>query len=351
MDGWQELLEAAVSASRFSGSRLARDLLPAFSSDEVTTEAVREAFDVLGDRTARYALMGMVRAIFLIELVNEAVTSTKFEVRWTRRLQSDPRFCSFDGCLEIFIDLLEALGQEATVRRDILERFARYHSLAYETPIDYYNRHQGHVSGNVVWIWDDPEIEETLLLRERVSDPEVVGELVPTFRLVGDKTRVKTYLTDRALTGAHKTNREKRWEAHPEGVQFAFRRDCLKIEHKLLSQVCHFEGFPAAVRQGLAGEKAIVDFDVPVRCPITRDPLDFELLRLSLESPEWGRSAFQVGHLNPLKGPGSGDEFGHTPANIAWITEDGNRIQGSLSYQETIDLLERIRRNYETEEP
>ena len=98
------------------------------------------------------------------------------------------------------------------------------------------------IESGIYWLFDDPEIAQTLLLRELVSDPNVIGELTRAFDLAGKKTEVKTYLTDRAQTGDYQTNREKRWESHPDGVQFAFRRDCLKIEHKLLSQICHFDG-------------------------------------------------------------------------------------------------------------
>ena len=36
---------------------------------------------------------------------------------------------------------------------------------------------------------------------------------------------------------------------------------------------------------------------------------------------------------------------GHTADNISWISENGNRIQGSLSLDEVDDLLRRIYRN------
>jgi hypothetical protein len=235
---------------------------------------------------------------------------------------------------------------------ETLGRLRRFKRLPYELPIDYIARTTPiHRADNVAWIWDDPEIAHTLLLRERLRDPRTVGELVTLFALAAKKTEVKTYLTDRALTGASKTNREKRWEAHPDGVQFAFRRDCLKIEHKLMSQICHFDGFPVAMRTTLASASSIVTMELPARCPITRDTLDLGALRATLEHPEWGRSQFHVGHLNPLKGPGAGPEFGHTPANIAWISADGNRVQGSLSYAETMALLNRIHTNFERHPP
>ncbi len=100
---------------------------------------------------------------------------------------------------------------------------------------------------------------------------------------ISKKIKIKAYQTDRAQTGKHQTNREKRWESHPDNFQFAFRRDCNDVEAALI---------------------------------------------------------LQVGHLNPLKATG-----GHNATNIGWISDDGNRIQGSLSIDEVKALLRRIYRN------
>lgn len=348
------LIERAVASPRFSGSRLELELLPALRVEPRLAGLLAAVEIALNVETAKTILMGLVRAVFLIELVNDMVTSTKFEIRWSPRLQADPRGCEFDECCAIFERLLSSLAsrlQDATVI-ETLGRFHLFNRLPYELPIDYIARTTPiHRADNMVWIWDDPEIAHTLLLRERIRDPNTVGDLVTLFVRAAKKTQVKTYLTDRALTGTSKTNREKRWEAHPDGVQFAFRSDCLKIEHKLMSQICHFNGFPVDVRTALASANSIVTMELPARCPITRDTLDLAALRATLGHPEWGRSQFQVGHLNPLKGPGAGPEFGHTPANIAWISADGNRVQGSLSYAETMALLNRIQTNFEQYPP
>jgi hypothetical protein len=349
-------IETAVASKRFLGGDLGRLLVPAARATPSMGAPLDAIWRYLGAPTAQAVVMGLVRAVFLIELVNEAVTSTKFEVRWTPRLAADPRGCSFEECCAIFESLAVELSEcvPDPVVSSMLGRFHRFKVLPYELPVDYVERSTSspiHQDGNLRWIWDDTEIASTLLLRERVRDPRVVGGLARVFVRAAKKIQVKTYRTDRALTGATKTNREKRWEAHPESVQFAFRRDCLKIEHKLLSQVCHFAGFPEDVRLDLKSSGAILDTELPARCPITRDPLDFDAFRTTLEHPRQGRSQFQVGHLNPLKGPGAGAKYGHTPANVAWISADGNRVQGSLSYDETTALLERIRTNFEQYPP
>ena len=72
---------------------------------------------------------------------------------------------------------------------------------------------------------------------------------------------------------------------------------------------------------------------------------DFES---QLLSPTHGKSDFQVGHLDPLKlGASRAQGPGHSAANIAWISADGNRIQGSLSVTDVRELLKKIASNYD----
>jgi hypothetical protein len=84
------------------------------------------------------------------------------------------------------------------------------------------------------------------------------------------------------------------------------------------------------------------------RCPITLEPLVFQEFKEELLNPTHGKSNFQVGHLNPLKlDDPSSILAGHTPQNIAWISANGNRIQGSMSIEEVRSLLKNIAHNYE----
>ncbi len=342
----RQAIEARTSARTFSGRQLAQDLLPLMEDLPEVSSSLGEIRASLGALEALYSIKGLIRASFLIELVKPDNTSTKFDHRWSERLATDPRGATYDECLQIYSELLATLASEADARGELLSRFNRRHVVPYELPIDYEDRSKGHELGNVVWIWNDPEIEPTLTLRELIASEEIVGPLASVFKVaLGHKVKVKTYLTDRAQTGTYQTNREKRWEYHPEGVQYASRLDCLRIEHKLLSQLCFFDGFPPEIRQRLLDRTAINNLELPARCPITRDAMDFEKFRGEIEDPTMGRSSFQVGHLNPLKGPGAGELFGHTARNVAWISNDGNRIQGPLSYVETCELIDRCSSN------
>src|SRR5205823_613861 len=102
-------------------------------------------------------------------------------------------------------------------------------------------------------VYDDLMLR-TLKLRRFLRGPDTSPD--PEFfkDVIGDKIKVKTYLTDRALTGPFKTNREKRWETHPHSVQFATRRTAMEIEHVLVRQLCAFEAFPPEAREILQRE-------------------------------------------------------------------------------------------------
>lgn len=296
----------------------------------------------------------------MIELVKiPGIETTKFRTRWYSQLNSDPRKCSFEECLEIAQYLVLTLTSGWLDRSEnalALDLSLDCGILPYELPIDYLERPNTgdsttrvHRKNNITWN-ADRNVIRTLKLRQYLTDPNISPDAIFFTKVLNDKIKVKTYLTDRVLTGLHKTNREKRWEVHPHSVHFAFRRVCMGIEYELITQLCAFQGFPDNFRKMLQ-EQEILPKEMEIsKCPITLEPLAFEEFREELMNPTHGKSNFQIGHLNPLKlcDPNS-LAFGHTPENISWISADGNRIQGSLSLQEVRFLLERIAHNYENE--
>ncbi len=306
----------------------------------------------LNQRSYRKLSQVVVRAAFLIELVKvPKIETTKFRVRWCQQLNGDPRGCSFQECVDIACDLMESLPgwlvEEAHL--ESLQLSFDCSILPYEAPLDYTARltRQGriHQRGNIAW-YSDELMVRTLKLRKYLTDPEVSPDAEFFSRVLSDKIKVKTYLTDRVLTGAHKTNREKRWETHPESVHFAERRTCLAIEYALVTEICAFDGFPKNFLKQLRDNK-ILPRDLPTAlCPITGDALSYEAFRNGLLNPSHGRSDFQVGHLNPLKLGAADKKTGHTAENISWISADGNRIQGSLSLDDVRVLIQRIAENY-----
>ncbi|NUQ05368.1 MAG: hypothetical protein HUU31_15885 [Anaerolineae bacterium] len=230
----------------------------------------------------------------------------------------------------------------------LLGIIAQFHVHQYARKYIFINmrreRQSIHRVENIAWDWSELPfrvIRMRQLLRSARSNPHAV-----IFADVYKKIAVKTYLTDRAQTGEHQTNREKRWESDPSSFQYALRRQCWSVEDALINQICHFADFPVDLHALLSKSNVLHAIPTPYRCPITLDPLSFDDFRDEVLHPRHGRARFQAGHLNPLRGIGGAAIEGHTAANIGWITADGNRIQGHLSLDETRALLRRITDNY-----
>lgn len=287
---------------------------------------------------------GLLRSSFLIESVaNESVSTTKIRTRWSLA-NDDPRKASFDQCVAIFEKLARTL-QQTEDNLDFLQNIKDYSVLPYELPINFTRLLTGsiHTEGNVSWDLSD-EIRRTITLRKFLLDSETNQDHQAFSAILKDKIKVKVYLTDRVLTGEYKTNREKRWEVHPKSVHFSERSECFMIEHKLIQQLCHFKNFPVPLKEKLI-ELDLLENSAVCTCPITYEELDFTDFKRSVLEPEWGRSKFQVGHLHPLKAQEADQASGHSADNIAWVTADGNRLQGHLTIDEWRSLLDKIIKN------
>jgi hypothetical protein len=349
IDPLKAVLEREVARERFGMPALITGIVL------VLPEALARQYAtlnrVLGATIATHVFRGMVRASFLIELVKTPkIETTKFEVRWADRLDAaDPRHASYDDCLQIFEGAMTELepSLEVEANLELLQFLKTWSILAYEIPLDYRERITAgyiHRAGNIYWVWEEL-IRRAVKLRAFLLSP--TNPDAAFFSAAYSKIQVKTYLTDRVLTGAYKTNREKRWEAHPESVHFSLRRDCLEIEYSLVNQLCHFSDFPAALFQALNDEELLVPIETPFRCPITMAPFSFTKFKREVESPIAGKSNFQVGHMNPLKAVNDDPSSGHTAQNISWISSNGNRIQGHLSLRETRAMIRRIYERYQ----
>jgi hypothetical protein len=355
----QQLFEEIVANDRFNMRTLLAGVEPILNVDQDIAEALTKLKVALGENDYQRLIQSIIRQVFFIELVKvPKIESTKMRVRWYEQLRDDPRYCSYDESLEIARDLIKHVAEEwlsSESRSEELKLFFEHALLPYELPIDYSQVVTGnpiHQKGNLVWV-DDPLIARTLKLRAYLTDESQHQHAVLFKKALDDKIKIKAYLTDRALTGVNKTNREKRWETHPAGVQFATRFTCLKIEYTLLVQLCSFEGFPSDVREALQRQGVLPSEIQLYRCPIIMEPMSFEKFKEELLNPQHGRSSFQVGHLNPLKlnSTDRSESAGHTEDNIGWVSADGNRIQGHLSLADTRALLRRISRNYEELSP
>ena len=348
-------IEAAVNIEGdFNMVNLANNVWSMIEAIQEVSSVLPEIKEQLGSANMTKLARSIIRNAFLIELVKvPKIETTKFRVRWYEQLNDDPRYCSFDECLQIAINLLVSLPDwldSALHKESMLLSFSNG-MIPYESPLDYLERisidGRTHKLDNLVWVYDELVLR-TLRIRKYLTDPSTSPDSKFFRAVLSDKIKVKTYLTDRVLTGEHKTNREKRWETHPDSVHFAQRNVCIAIEYRLATQICAFNGFPKSSLLNLQ-QAGILPQTLPVAlCPITGDMLSYDAFRDQLLNPTHGKSDFQVGHLNPLKlGDDEMEAAGHTASNISWISADGNRIQGSMSLNDVRHLIQRISKNYD----
>ncbi len=297
-------------------------------SEVLTNQQIRKLFDRLERISCKIAPL------------NSNTGNTQTINRWELN-QSDPRYASEIQCRDIFIvlieDLLTFLGLDKKEPRRLLKLSFSGTGInsvdlikilntttrigALELPIWYETALAGggrHEKNNIYWFSRYKELDE---IRNLVGD-----------RLIITKIQVKAYLTDRRQTGDYQTNREVRWEGHPNSPQYASRTDCMLIEAKLLAQIFLFVGAPDLEETSISViEKALVSkFKKDgFRCPISGKPIFYNEFLEKVTSPTHGRSGFQVGHLNPLASTGK-----HIASNTSWITDLGNRVQGESSLEE-----------------
>jgi hypothetical protein len=287
---------------------------------------------------------GLIRWAFLAQVVEEpAINTTRYRSRWSERLRDDPRSASPELSEDFFHKSIEILSEALTSpnTREILTALISKPLIPAELPLDYISKEMKpiHVPSNIKLI-DLELLERTSKLRSlfKTSAPEVGNVMQKVYA----KVQVKSYLTDRVLTGAHKTNREYRWEVSPDSVHFAFKRDCMQIESSLVIAVINMHGFPVSIREQLAADAGIELPSARTTCPITLDVLSYEKLSDELLNPNHGRSSFQVGHLDPLKNDGT-----HIANNVSWVSDEGNRIQGDNTLDQTREMLLRILNAYQ----
>ena len=333
---------------------------------EKNLDIKKQFLKIVSEKRFKEIVKNLIRNIFYIEAVNRDITSTKFTYRWlpindkfSNFSCEDSRGCTYEECLKIFEKLLNNLLIKLNDKKylNILNLFMENSILPYEIPLDYKNTSKDkiHTDDNIIWV-DDPIIENITKLRmsfkqldyefnvdENGIKKERIGNILN--KILSDKIKIKTYLTDRAQTGKYQTNREKRWEAHPDSPQFSSRTDSLKIEYTLLVDLIYFENFPEKIKSELVNLKIIPSKKNEfTKCPITLEKLNFKTMVYATYFPVHGKAEYQVGHLDPLKG--DVNKHGHKHTNIGWTSRDGNRIQGHLSLEDTQSLLKKIFLNY-----
>lgn len=282
---------------------------------------------------------GLIRWAFLAQVVEEpAINTTRYRSRWSARLNGDPRSASPEVAESFFHKSIELLCQtfSESKSKQVLIGLLGQTLIPAELPLDYKSKDPRPIHDpNNIQVIDLDLLGTTVKLRALFNDDS--SEVSTVMKKVYDKVQVKSYLTDRVLTGTHKTNREYRWEVPPGSVHFAFKRDCMKIESSLILAVINMEGFPIDLRKSLTVSAGVTLPKEQTSCPITLEELSFSKLSDELLNPNHGKSSFQVGHLDPLKNVGT-----HISSNIAWVSDEGNRIQGDNTLDQTRSLLKKI---------
>ena len=300
----------------------------------------------------KYTVSCLGRFSFCIELTNLSITSTKMKTRWVpgRIVKTRPgtfenfegsfapghdeRAASFQDCYEI-LEKATSLLVNSPEHQELIALFSNSSNRGtpYEAVFTYIdpNRNPVHHESNIRLVRRDDAL---WLARARsIIQPAINVDAEGNNTKCVDKIEVKAFKTDRSQTGEVQTNRAKRWECLAADFQHATIEECWSVQRKLLNDVAHFEGFPAQSRQTLIDSELFGDQEVTV-CPITFRPLIFQDL---LSGSGHGESNFQVGHMVPLKAGGR-----HVGTNIEWISNDGNRIQGSLNIEDTRQMLRDI---------
>ena len=329
-----------------------------YEGSTLIERSLRIAYKTIPESRFSKILSCLIRFSFLIELTNLQVGSTKMKTRWmpgkikVSKIGSfeseegmfepgtDPRSVPFDECAKVFTKSLDMVCNNLEACADLsilLDDLHNYYSVPYEFPIGYEdpNATPVHDSENLRWIVNDDIrwlVKARQILHQRGQDhSDAIRKIIEA------KLKVKLYKTDRSLTGKDKTNRARRYEVLAEDFQHASLEDCWSTEKKLITDLVNFEDFPQTLKDEFVQQELTLADDPRTLCPVTLEALSFKGLTNEVLDTTHGTSAYQIGHLRPLKSGGK-----HTGDNVCWQSEDGNRIQGNKTIDDTRELLRQI---------
>lgn len=334
--------DAAGKKQRYRPAVVRNGWLPTAEAHESTAAALTALRDALGKPNYRRVVDSSLRVALLVQAQKKGEKAPHLRARWTLPV-ADPRWASFDSCSVILEEVL-AMLVGALADADQLAALTRAlaNPISWGLPLDH-KAPGDHKPNGFKWVWT--AASPAVLAREFFLGPhETVGDEAEVFKRLYNKVILLAHRTGRALTGDFPTNRELRWEARPDGPQFGSHEACLRLESKLILQVALFEGFPEEPREALAAMDLIDVGRVPLRCPITMQPMNYQEFRQELLERESGRSNYQLGHIHPLAAEGGA---GHSAANATWILADGNRMQGHLTVEATRKLIRETAERYD----
>lgn len=305
---------------------------------------------------------------------------TPFFCRWdTNSITShltpdDPRYASQVECQKVcatltalFLEadqvILDPTSQAVAIAEAVLARKLQPHSLicvhtankitagdiklslgyatqrlgAYEIPVSYrLDLSEGglHHHENVGWM---KPLHVNYKLRESLRNHlKAAGASSKAIKNALDKIQVKAYCTDKDIMPPHFSNRDFRWATWTDSPQYASHYQCAMIELELMSQLYEFAGAPKLVKGLFSDLGAEVEevrgqpvISGSMRCFVTGRILNYSEYVQAAINPKGGKSKYHVGHILPLTREGK-----HAFDNIAWMSDDGNRIQGNDTVEE-----------------
>jgi hypothetical protein len=203
----------------------------------------------------------------------------------------------------------------------------------YEIPTSYHVELDAggcHEHTNVGWM-KPLHINFTLResLRANLMEVGVPSEAVKTAL---DKIQVKAYCTDKQTMPPYFSNRDVRWATWPDSMQYSSHYQCAMVEMELMVQLYEFVNAPTLDDELISAVEEIRGFPTRPgtrRCFVTGRFLNYEDYVQAAANPKGGKSAYHVGHILPLTRRGK-----HAWENIAWMSDDGNRIQGNDTLEE-----------------
>ncbi|MGL4503900.1 MAG: hypothetical protein ACRCU2_32865 [Planktothrix sp.] len=306
---------------------------------------------------------------------DRSCNKTPFFYRWTTDLKTsyltvgDPRYASLEECHRVFITLVALLleaDQIPTPPRETVTCFERVigrqfqasnllcvhtqqpisgqdikRSLsyttnrlgAYEIPVSYrieLNQGGCHQQTNVGWM---KPLHINYQLRNSLRfHLQQAGVPAPGIKNTLDKVQVKAYCTDKVTMPPHFSNRDIRWATWPSSIQYASHYQCALIEMELMAELYEFWGAPlldSSLSDKILEIRGTSILGGTRKCFVTGRSLTYDNYVQSAINPRGGKSNYHVGHLIPLTRGGT-----HRFDNIAWASDDGNRIQGNDTLEE-----------------
>jgi hypothetical protein len=350
----QSKLDTSIKKKQFKLISLCNKVLPILQQEPEIDKRCLQLEKFLTEQQIFSSLTDIFRFSFFIQIVREKGGSANYTRRWSEHLKlEDPRYSKYENCVDIFIRILSDLVnfleiEENTTNFIQLQNWTKFYWIDYQHKI---NDDSIHKVDNIKVINFSRHqlILKIFNLEKFLINKTKNPDYYKLFKEIYNKVRTKAYLTDRSQTGDYPTNREIRWEVHPESIEFAFVRDCQEIEYKLITQILEFKGFPVDIIQSLEKEKIIEQGEIipeSCKCPITMENLLFTDFQNELLNRTHGESKFQVGHIVPRKAKGVIDLQIQSGENICWISSEGNEIQQNRSVNETRNLLKKIFNNY-----